>query len=642
MTELKNRLTVFFWIILALQVVYSVQRIVFILFNHSDFDFKNWSDVLNVLIYGMRFDLSSVLLSNSFFTILLFLPVLVKINFKWYQALLSVLFFSINSFFIAINLIDVVYFPFTQKRIQSDALLFVTGAKGSEFYNLIPEFIIQYWLIWLIFFTLLSGVYFFWKKVVRPSFGNYSNPEFSVLPIIVLILFFGGIVLGTRGGTQLRPLSLLDAAAAGGAQNAPFILNSTFSLTRTFNKERLKEKNYFLNKDFLPCDYPFEYVKPSGDSLQKPVNIVFILVESLSKQYLSFYGGTADTPFLDSLMKESLIFSNGFANARESVQGVPSVLASIPHMMNDPFIFSRYSSNKIESVASVLKKYNYSSAFFHGASNGTMGFLPFVTSCGFEKYFGLEEYPVKEHFDGSWGIWDHHFLPYMADKMSEIKQPFVTSVLTLTSHHPFILPKEFNYIVKNNNHPILKTIPYTDNALRLFFEKAKKTDWYKNTVFIITADHTGPNTENRLKPMQNFSVPIIFYRPDGKLKGEEKEIMSHIDIFPSVLSLIGIKDSIFSFGKNYFDSNCSKKVINYKAGIYQITNNDFHLQFDGEKSIGLYEWKKDEFFENNLIHSEKHHSVITELEAQIKKSVQLFHYTLLNDKMTFDKYKNYQ
>ncbi|MBK8079838.1 MAG: sulfatase-like hydrolase/transferase [Saprospiraceae bacterium] len=629
---------IFFWVILALMMVYSIQRFVFIIYNYAEFDFSKSTNLLKVLMYGMRFDLSSVLLTNSLFAVLWFIPVLFRIQYKWYQTLLFVLFFFVNTIFVAINFIDIVYFPFVQKRIQSDALLFVTGAKGTEFYNLLPVFLFQFWFIWLTLLAVLVGLYLFWIKCVKPSFGKPSSAKFSLFPSLLLIVFFGLFILGTRGGVQLRPLSLLDAAAVGGFNNTPFILNSTFSLIRTLDKARIEEKNYVLQKDFSTCDYPFEYIQPTGDSLQKPINLVFIIVESLSQQYLSYYEGTSKTPFLDSLMKESLVFLNGFANARESVQGIPSVLASLPHLMDDPFIFSRYSSNKIESVAYILKKHQYSSAFFHGASNGTMGFLPFVTSGGFEEYFGLEEYPVKEHFDGSWGIWDHHFLPFMVDKISDMKQPFVTSVLTLTSHHPFILPKDFTLKTEIKNHPILNTIQYSDNALRIFFEKAKKTDWYKNTLFIITADHTGPNTKDQLKPMDAFRVPIIFYSPDGKLKGVEKKIMSHIDIIPTALPLMGIKDSIFSFGNNYFDKSCKKKVINYKAGIYQITNDDFHLLFDGEKSIGLYEWKKDELFGNNLILSQKHSHIVSELETQIKKSIQNYHHVLLKDKMTFDRY----
>ena len=218
-------------------------------------------------------------------------------------------------------------------------------------------------------------------------------------------------------------------------------------------------------------------------------------------------------------MKESLVFTNAFANAKSSMEGIPAILASIPSWMDDPFIYSFYSGNQITSLASLLKPKGYTSSFFHGGKNGTMGFDSFCKLAGIENYYGRTEYGEERDFDGNWGIWDEPLMQFAVRKMSESQKPFVSSIFTLNTHHPFTIPEKYRKQFKQGGHPLMTTIRYTDHAMKRFFEEAAKTDWYKNTIFVITADHTALDIEGEENSaMDDYRIPIIFFSPDGKLK----------------------------------------------------------------------------------------------------------------------------
>jgi len=302
--------------------------------------------------------------------------------------------------------------------------------------------------------------------------------------------------------------------------------------------------------------------------------------------------------------------------------------------MDEPFIFSRYSGNKFNSIPSLLKKDKYTSAFFHGAARGTMGFYSYCKSAGFDYYYAKEDYDNEEaDFDGCWGIWDHKYLPYMGTKLSELPEPFFASVLTLNSHHPFKIPEQFALQFKKKGHPILSSIRYTDYALFLFFESVKDKSWYANTLFVITADHIGPNTDVLKNRIDDYRIPIIFYRPNGSLKGVSEDIANQIDILPTIMNYVGTEKDFFSPGWDLFSNQCNKISVNYKMGIYQYVDSTYFLQFDGTKTIGFYDWHKDKILKNNLVRDIKFKEAIHQIEISIKKKIQVFNRSMIDDQM---------
>jgi len=122
------------------------------------------------------------------------------------------------------------------------------------------------------------------------------------------------------------------------------------------------------------------------------------------------------------------------------MDAVPAVLAGMPSWLPESYILSPYCSNQLNSLPQILQSKGYQTSFYHGAKEGSMNFKSFTKALGIENYKGLESYPNQAHFDGNWGVWDHHMLHYFGRELGKMRQPFFSSIFTLSSHHPYILP----------------------------------------------------------------------------------------------------------------------------------------------------------------------------------------------------------
>lgn len=407
-------------------------------------------------------------------------------------------------------------------------------------------------------------------------------------------------------GADVRPITISNAAQYTSNPNyTALVLNTPFSMIRTLGKKSFKDPRYFgsteeLNAIFTP-------IKEQHTSYEaKAQNVVILIVESFGREYIGALNGDkrSYTPFLDSLIAQSLTFDYSFANGLKSIDAMPSILSSIP-MFVEPYFVTPASSNELSGVAAELRKYGYHTSFFHGAANGSMGFMAFANATKFEHYFGRENFGNNDHFDGRWAIWDEEFLQYYAAQLGTFTPPFASALFTASSHHPFKVPARYEGVFDQGTIPIHQCVGYTDNALRLFFESASQQEWFDSTLFVITADHTSltayPDEQNSLSV---FNVPIILYHPNSALVGRSDVIAQQIDIMPTVLSYLGCNSSYLAFGFDLLSTPASQSyAINYYNGLYQYFEGDLMLQFDGERSVGLYNFKRDKLLRENLLGS---------------------------------------
>ena len=584
---------------LLIMLCYTFSRVLFVYINYSEFNIPSFLSLeyFELFIGGMRFDAVVFFMTNAIILFFSYFPLQYLSN-KIYQKILGYVFVIANSFFLMLNFVDIAYFPFVQKRMQRDVLQFMDGKHGNEFFDLIPVFIFDYWYLFIVFFALIWLLLRSNKAIQniriieKPSFLLYAK---SLLFFIVLLIL---LVIGVRGGWQYRPVDIINASEMTEVKNIPVILNTPFTMIKSFSRDKIG----FQPPESLSFeDNSSGIIHASGEFSFKKLNVIVIIVESLSKKYVGYFSGNKATPFLDSIVDHSLVFPNAFANSKTSMEGIPAVLASIPSWMDDPFIYSFYSGNSITSFASLLKPQGYTTSFFHGGKNGTMGFGSFCTLAGIENYYGRTEYGDEKDFDGNWGIWDEPFLQFAVNKISESPKPFFTSIFTLNTHHPFAIPDKYSQEFKQDGHPLMTCVRYTDFAIQRFFEESKKTDWYDNTIFVITADHTALDIEGEANtPLEDYSIPIILFKPDGSLKKVDKSIANQIDILPTVMSILNYNDPYFSFGKSLLQDSQYRYSINYKSGIYQLIDKDFLFQFNGHKCVGFYNYKKDVLLKNDI------------------------------------------
>lgn len=557
-------------------IVLELYRILLLITNAKSFkDFGLYEHLV-----GIWFDLITIALFFSPFIFLFLIPVGQKLE-KAKTIILFILFAATSAVVFFFNAWDVAYFSYTEKRTSYDYLMYLLN--NPETGSLAGDFIFEFWWLILFFILSFSALLFGYFKLKNPS-SNYKSISYWVG---LLVAVFLTIIIG-RGGFQLKPIGILESTNYCSLENSPAVLNSAFTIVKTFDFVGVGAKNYFSEQEVNRIFNPIQHSKPQHILNGNP-NVVFILFESFGTMYCGPASPESYSPFLDSILNQSMYFDYGIANARTSMDALPTVISSIPTWMNESFILSSYSSNQFQGLPSILKEVGYESAFFHGATNGSMRFDAFASAAGFDHYFGRTEYNNEKHFDGNWGIEDHHFMSWSIDRMNELKKPFFSMIFTLSSHHPFTVPKEFKNKVRNGPDPLCKTIHYVDFAFKSFWGKAQKQDWFKNTLFIFCADHVGPtNRSDRTSLEWIHRIPIAFYHPSEKLpKIKSGTSFQQIDILPTTLDLLNQKMSFFAFGTSYFNKSRFPKLAYASENIIAFENGKEPLLWNDNQSVIL-------------------------------------------------------
>ncbi len=580
-----------------------------------------------MFFYGLRFDLYAILITNALFILLHILPI-PWVNRKWYQRIIKIVFYSINIPAVLFNAIDFIYYRFAQKRTTAD--FFHLFTMGDDMKNNIGQYVLDFWYILLLVLVLLVFTEILYRKTFNSDLASWKVSYWKQTLLIIPLI--GLFIIGARGGIQYKPINMQTAARYATPQLIPLVLNTPFTIIKTLGKDELNDNKYMSDAEAKSLFNIHQQLNPTAAF--KPMNVVVIILESFSKEYIGYFNhGEGYTPFLDSLISQSFVCTNAFANAKRSVEGIPATVASLPALMNEPFITSAYNANKINSIASVLKTKGYQSAFFHGGNNGTMGFDNFCRLAGYDRYYGRNEYTGdKNNYDGNWGIYDEPYYHYCVEKFSQMHSPFVTTIFSLSSHHPYTIPEKYKNHFPKGTLPIEESIAYADYALKTFFTEASSKPWFKNTLFVITADHTGPAGQFQYQTRTGiYKIPIIYYSPADYLKGSTNVVTQQSDILPGILSYLHYAGNFSAFGTNVFSDKDEHFAINYMNNSYQYISNEYVLQFDGEHSTGLYDYHNDVNLEHNLL-AEKTNEALP-FEKKLKAIIQQYQQGMLHNKL---------
>jgi len=636
----RNIFVVLAYRILLIMLLFSLCRIGFFLFNFKMFPGVSFHQFLIILKGGLVFDISSIVYFNMLFILLHIIPLEIRFN-DGYQAVLKYIYIITNGIAIAMNGMDFVYYKFVDKRATAD--VFKTFENETNNVKLFFRFLYDYWPATL--FTIFAWfimVYFYNKVKIRKP-GQVNKIGYYALNILMIPIVIALVIGAARGGYKhsTRPITISNATRyVETPRDVAIVLNTPFSILRTFGKKSLVNYKFFDNEK-LTAIYNPHYI-PVGAKPFVNDNVVVIILESFAREYIGslntgLEGGKYEgyTPFIDSLIKVSLTFDVTISNGKKSIDAIPSILASVPSL-ETPYIISHYANNRINGLPELLKKKGYYSAFFHGAPNGSMGFDSFTKMAGFDDYFGLNEYPEKDNFDGIWGVWDEPFFKFFGEKMDSFKEPFITAIFSVSSHHPFKVPEKYTGKFKKGPAPILEVVGYTDFALKELFHQITASTWFKNTLFVITADHTNESVH---KEFQNnfgaYCVPIIFFKPGSDLKGCKNRIAQQIDIMPTILNYLNYDNEFIAFGNNLLDDSYESFAFNTNGTTYDLYMKDHILEMIDNKSVGLFDFKMDLFLEKNVLGQEPELQKL--MEDKLKAIIQTYNSRLLENNMVVRK-----
>ncbi|MFC0876497.1 LTA synthase family protein [Saccharicrinis sp. FJH2] len=615
--------------------LYTICRVLFYLFNTDMFQNVTLAGFGRMMLGGLKFDISAIFYLNSIWFILAIIP-FPWLNSRGYRQLLKWLFVIINAFGLALNVIDFEYYPFILKRTTFN----IIGSFKHEvnLTELAGRFLIDYWFAFVVWIVLIFLLVFLYNRVqLKPTSFKRKWMAYPA-GFLGLLLYVAIAVIGIRGGWRhsTRPITLSNAGDyVSSPEEVAIVLNTPFSIIRTFGKATYTKKDYFTSDERMTTY--FNPVYPVNDSLKvSDKNVMVIILESFSREHFGCFNDSLEgepykgyTPFLDSLAGESLVFPNAFANGRKSIDALPSIVSGLPALVL-PFVLSEYSSDEVSSMAGLLSSEGYNTTFWHGAPNGSMGFSAFTKMVGFEHYMGKKEFNDDRYFDGIWGIWDEQFLQFIAENTGKDNKPFLNVFFSLSSHHPYKVPQKYEGVFPVGDMPLHKCVGYTDNALRLFFKRISKEPWFKNTLFVITADHSTTPVHREYKTNVNaFAIPLIFYTPDGSLKGVDERLAQQTDIMPSVLHYLHYPGCYVAFGDNLLDKQSKTYVLNFIGDNYQYMEGDLVIYFNGKKVTSVFNYKSDPFLKHNIISTVD----ITRQEQKLKAVIQQYSNRIISNNL---------
>lgn len=636
MTRIKINTFLFLYLILF----YLLIRLIFYLVNAEYFQDTNSVEVLTCFVGGIKFDISAILMLNLPVILLFNLPINL-LKYKWVRVALFSIFCILNILAFSLNFADLGYYPTVQKRLSYEPYTML-----PDILAMIPGLFNHYFLL-ILAFILTSIIFIFITSKLIKIIYDRSLYKFSFIKstawfILSVIL----IIIGIRGGLQLKPIRVTNAFFSDKKVLGYLTLNTTYTVLRSYFQYTLP--NYELmpnqtaesitqsmvkaeNEKLLDSNFIFmRRTNYQGQFVKK--NIVIFIMECWSAKFIgSITGKKTFTPFFDSLANNGILFTNFLASGLRSIEAVPSILASIPAVFPKSLIGSRSEISKNRGLGSILLEQNYTTSFHYGARLGSMGFDGYVPTAGFMKNFSKNDFTnyADSLDDGTWGIFDEPYFLDTAEKLNHFKQPFCSVIFSLTSHDPMKLPVYRKALFENliNETDFEKVLRYSDFSLQQFFGLAKQQEWFENTIFLITGDHTIYTERNNLFEM--FHVPLLIYSPKDIQPKVISDIGTHADILPTILDLLNINTTHASMGRSMLDSTTHAFGVEIIGPYYVYFDNQYIYLDNFENHTELYDYHAIDFPKNNSVNQNK--AKAQELSLKLKAYVQSITRAVNND-----------
>lgn len=626
---------------LTAMALYSIARLFFYWMNIQSFRDVESSEMLTIALGGLRFDASALCYINILFVVMQTIPAKFR-DTVVYQRIVKWLFLTFNSLGLLLNAADVVYFNFGGRR--TTASFFNEFGNESNIGKILAESLTQYWQVWVFGVACVAILV---VGYCNPMKGRRERPVYASSPVyytvhsIVFVALTFLAFVGLRGGLAFKMHPLRQDSASlyiAKSAHAPLVLNTPFTILTTLHKTGYRNPGFVTDGDLDSIFCPVHVSRPTGDS--RDMNVVVLLLEGFSSEYSGYLNPGLDggnykgyTPFLDSLMQQSYHFRYSLANGIRSVDAMPGVFAGIPRYI-EPYCYFEYANNTLDGLPMMLGGMDgYNCCFYHGAPNTTLGFKMFTNNIGFPHYFGMDEYPDPSQFDGTWAIFDDPYLQYFArelDSLSMAGKPFLATVFTASSHQPFRVPDSYAGVFPEGDIPMHQVVGYSDYSLRRFFDAIKDKEWFGNTIFVVTADHTGPNCRQEYANAHGrFRIPIFFYTPGHQLPAicDTSTIMQQIDITPTLLAFLNREQKYFSFGKNVLEKD-SLDFVNYAFNDLNGTSmyylDSLMIEYSNNALSGIYEYRNDPQLLRNLIDKKDSYPQLPFMQSQMEAIIQQY------------------
>jgi phosphoglycerol transferase MdoB-like AlkP superfamily enzyme len=395
------------------------------------------------------------------------------------------------------------------------------------------------------------------KKHILPSVSNnMPSLSSSLIGSLVLLVVFFGLARGTLSHRPINPAlvyfstdPLLNSLTLNSWYSVMFALkqlNSEGDAASIYGKmpqdeiiRRVRQTTGLPEHSFNSERLPTLATKTASYAGPQK-NLVIVLEESLGAQFVASLGGKNLTPQLDKIMADGWAFSQLYATGTRSVRGIEAVVTGFTPTPARAVVKLNKSQQNFFTLAALLKQHNYQTQFVYGGESHFDNMKSFFLGNGFEHIVDMPDF-AKVNFAGSWGASDQDLFT-QADlelsRLAENEQPFFSLIFSSSNHDPFEIPEGVINELEGED-PRERAIRYADHALGEFFVKAKQSNYWQNTVFLVVADHDARVFGSELVPVKNFHIPGVILGPDIEAKMDDR-LASQIDLGPTLLSLMGI------------------------------------------------------------------------------------------------------
>lgn len=549
-------------------------RVFFHAYNYGIFP-NDTSKNLQAFGWGLGFDLFCTLTYFLPYTLLFIVLLSLKHIRRWQVYLLDSYFGVLILSISILSIADIFYYRFNLRRINLEAMhLLHDSSKGIKAFAWEhPSTILS------LFAVILCVVFGFrWTKFRPYPVQTASLGKGFRYTLIFFLIFFGIVTL--KYAKYLSPLSaslMVEPGYTGLYPNSPQSFVYSFRSNWTY----VKPLNYFTSNE---CDQRVPvFYSATTHSQGERKNVMLFILESFSYAYLDPTNKQKpSTPFFDSLITHSTLYTKAFANNITSAQGLCSMLSGLPSLINQPFFGSAYANHQVDAIAIQLGKLGYSTHFAMGANEDHFGFKKGTKLLGIQQYYNGEEFPATQH-DGTWGIFDEPFLQHYANLNNQFKQPFFSTLFTISSHYPFKVPDslqgKFPTIHHTQNE---QAVSYVDYSFRKYFDKIKHEPWFQHTIFIFTGDHVSKENEfEQFNFYSYYHIPIFIFDPQHPEGRTESKLVQHTDLPATIADLTCSNLPVLSFGHSFYDTSSYRYTVNrYADNIIQFIDEDYLIQYD--------------------------------------------------------------
>lgn len=573
---MADRLKIFVWGFMSWVIYFLGARAFFMMYQWDNTVQLNFVDIFLAFANGVRMDMAMAgyfsLLPGLLFALLYILPgkTLWKIWFP-YQVILIVL----ATFIVVLDAELYVHWGF---RLDATPILYFgkEAASSGDFWKSI--FLV---LLWLVTSVGLSYLIF---KIFKSRFEKLTCASWHSLPALLATTVF--LILPIRGSLGVAPMNTgfvyfqKDNLYANHAA-VNVVWNFGYAVQKM---NRLRYPDNFFNKEETEED--FTRIFPPFDSTHyvintKRPNIILIVLESYTFRFIEPLGGIPGiTPRINKLVNEGILFNNFYSSGDRTDKGIVSILNGYPSQPQTSIIKDPKKTKSLPFLNQVFKKAGYRTEFSFGYNIDYSNFRSYLINAGFDHITHSMDFP-QELNTSKWGVHDHYVFERVFEEAEACSEPFFKVMMTQSSHEPFDVPMKTVIEGDDVISRFLNSAYYTDKSLGDFIDKAKQTDWWKNTLVVITADHGHPYPDNQGLPNpRRFKIPMIWL--GGALAVKDTVVSTlgcHADIANTILGQVDMHDRSFIFSHDMFDTSYKNP---FAVFVY---NNGYGFKTDSTLSV---------------------------------------------------------